>query len=202
MSFSPGKDRNMLAALRRPMQYGWFGNLDEATQFAQPPNLLPGESLLAIKADNSGTIGLLGADANNQLVQSLDVGIAISSAQILTLNTAPLTVIPAPGVGKAIFVSSFVFEMIRTATAYTGAATTELVYAGATGTAISGKLLGTVFSTAGAATTLTAVSGLQTGANGMTLLANTAVQLFTETANYAVGTGTAKIYLTYSIVTL
>lgn len=201
MSFTPAKDRNRQAATWRTMNYGWFGLIGEATQFAQPPTLIPGEYITQINPANSGVVNILGSDANGFTVTPLETSIALTSAQLLALFSAPVTLIPAPGAGKAIYVEYMVFEMNRTATAYTGANTTSLVYHGST-TAITLPLLGTVFTTAAAAQTVTVVSGLGGATNGTPLTANTAVDLATATANYAAGTGTAKVFLKYSIVTL
>src|SRR5690349_7511980 len=44
--------------------------------------------------------------------------VSLTSAQILALNSTPVTLIPAPGAGLVISVEEIVFTMARTATAY------------------------------------------------------------------------------------
>lgn len=200
MSFSPGKDRNMMAASRRPMAYGWFGD-NSAFQFAQPPTLMPGEYITQINPTNTGVLNLLGADALGQIVTPLQTGIAITSAQILTLNTVPVTIIPAPAAGQAIALEALVIEMVRTATAYTGGGTVGPVYAGITGTYLTNQMAAADVTTAGAATVVRLLAANDT-AGGVLVASATAVQLFAATANFAAGTGTMKVYAKYSIVTL
>lgn len=122
----------------------------------------------------------------------------ISSAQILTLNTAPTTIIPAPGAGKAILLDRLIIEMIRTATAYTGGGVVGPVYAGATGMVLTATTMpAATVTTGGAGTALTILLG-----NYPAPAVNTAVQLFAGTANFAAGTGTMVVTAFYSIVTL
>ena len=201
MAYNPGKDRNMMAALKRTMDAGWFGA--DVSQRSQVPNVLSGEYLISVNAAKTGTVGLVGSDASDQVTYPLQSGITISSAQLLALNTSPVTLIPAPGAGFATFVESMVFEMNRTATAYTAAGVTGagLIYAASTAL-ITQALPTSIFTTAGAGQSITAVAGGHVGTNGITITANAAVQLYSAGANLAAGTGTAKVYLTYSIITL
>lgn len=202
MSFNPatGQKMNYMGSLRRTMQFAWWGEA-AALQFGQPPTLLNGEFITQVNPTNTGVISLLGADANGQPVTPLQTGITITSAQILTLNTAPVTIIPAPAAGQAIALNNLVIEMIRTATAYTGGGTVGPVYAGITGTYLTNQMAAADVTTAGAATVPRLLVPLDT-AGGVLLAAATAVQLFAATANFAAGTGTMKVYAQYSIVTL
>lgn len=201
MAYTPKGDRNFMASLKRTMDKLWFGA--DVSSRAQYPNVLSGEYLLSGNNALSGTVGLVGSDASDQVTYPLQVGIPLTSAQLLALNTTPVTLIPAPGAGFAAFLESMVFEMNRTATAYAGGTGgVNAVYAGATGTAVSAVIPATVFTTAGAATTLLAIGGQHVvGSTAAPILANTAVQLFANAA-LTTGTGTAKVYVTYSIITV
>lgn len=202
MSFSPnGKDRNFMASMRRTVTYGWFGD-NSALQFGQPPTLMPGEFVTQINPTNTGVLNLLGADALGQAVTPMQTGIAITSAQILTLNTVPVTIIPAPAAGQAIVLDKLVIEMVRTATAYTGGGVVGPIYAGTVGTSLTANTMAAADVTTGGAGTVTRLLVASAVAGGLGITSATAVQLYAATANFAAGTGTMKVFAQYSIVTL
>lgn len=198
MSFRPGKDTNGIASLRRTMQYGWWGE-NAALQFAQPPTLLSGEFVTQINPTNTGVVNLIGSDANGFTVTPLQNSITLSAAQIIAMNGTPVTLIPAPGAGFAIAVDSVVIEVNRTATAFTGGGPVNIVYHGSA-TAIVAPMLAANVTTGGAGQVILSLANNLT--NGATVLANTAVDITNGTAAFAAGTGTAKVFLKYSIVTL
>jgi hypothetical protein len=66
MAFNPGKDRNMIAALKRTMDAAWFSA--DVSNRAQPPAILNGEFLTAVNAAGTGTVNLLGLDGTNKVV--------------------------------------------------------------------------------------------------------------------------------------
>ena len=200
MSFNPsGKSLNMMSALRRTMDAAWFNT--DVTNRAQYPNVLSGEYLLSVNNAKSGTVGLIGSDANDQVVFPLAAYIGLTAAQIITLNTVPVTIIPAPGAGFALALEMIVLEMNRTSTQFTGGGVVGPVYAGATGTVITANTMAAADVT-GAAGQVTRLLSVGAPAGGVSLTANTAVQLFAATANFAAGTGTMKVFVTYSILTL
>ncbi len=55
---------------------------------------------------------------------------SLSSAQILTLNTVPVEVIPAPGAGNTIIVESFTAQLVAGGTPYSGTGTLTLITSG------------------------------------------------------------------------
>lgn len=63
------------------------------------------------------------------------VQVTLSSAQCLALDTTPITLIPAPGAGQAIFIEEYLAFLDFNSVAYTGGAL-ELHYTNAAGTAI------------------------------------------------------------------
>jgi hypothetical protein len=199
MSYSPGKDRNFIASLKRTMDKLWWG-IDVSGR-AQAPDILSGEYILSGNNAQGGTVGLIGSDANDQVVFPLQTSIAITSAQILALNTTPVQLIPAPGAGFAIALEALVLEMTRTSTQYTGGGAVGPVYAGATGTFLTANQMAAADVT-GTAGSVTRLLGMGSPSGGVSLTANTAVQLFAGTGNFAAGTGTMKAFVVYSIVTL
>lgn len=202
MAFSPGTGQktNFLASLRRTMQYGWWGAVDEATQFGQPPTLLNGEFITQINPANTGVINLLGADVNGQLAFPAQVSIALTSAQILALNATPVALIAAPGAGFAIVLNSIIISMTRTATAYAAGSTVAPVYHGATTPLVAAAFPIALFTTGGA--------GIETrlatpvAASTLAATANTGVDLIATGSAFTTGTGTAKVYVSYTIVAL
>lgn len=199
MSYNPGKDRNMIAALKRTMDAAWFGA--DVSNRSQAPAVLSGEYVLSVNNGKSGVVGLIGADAKDQLVLPMQASIPISATQILTLNTAPVTLIPAPGAGFAIALELLVLEVIRTATQFTGGGAVGPVYAGATGTFLTENQMAAADVT-GAAGIVTRLLSVGAPAGGVSLASNAAVQLFAGTGNFAAGTGTMRAFARYSIITL
>ena len=195
--FSPGKDRNFIAALKRTMDSAWYGA--DVSNRAQPPTILNGEYVTAVNAAGTGVVNLIGADAKGQTVFATDVAIPITSAQILTLNSAPVQLVPAPGAGKAIVVRELIIEMNRTATAYTGGGAVGPTYRGAA-TAVTAVMAAADLTTAGAAQVVRALANNIAG--GPAVVANAAIDLFAASADFAAGTGTMKVFVLYSILTL
>lgn len=203
MSIQVTKDKNALACLRRTMQKAWWGD-SNAARYAQPPTILNGEFVTGVNAANTAVINIIGVDANNNVVlpdgSSLSYAtVNVSAAQIIAMFTTPVTIVAAPGAGKAIIVSKILFQMTRTATAFTGGGALEFDYHGST-IAHTGTVASTVVTTAGAAV-VNVVLG-NASATGVVVPANLGIDLTNVTAVFAAGTGTAKVQIWYSIVTL
>lgn len=198
--FTPTGDRNVFAAMKRVADAAWFGA--DTSRRAQIPNVLSGEYLTSVNKAASGTVALVGTDANDQVIYPLQSAIALSAAQIITLNTVPVTIIAAPGAGLSIVLEQVVIEMNRTATAFTGGGVVGPVYAGATGTLLTANSMAAADVTTGGAGQVTRLLSAGAPAGGTLITANTAVQLFAGTANFATGTGTMKVFVTYSLLTL
>jgi hypothetical protein len=206
MAFAPatGTKTNFLASLRRTMQYGWFGNTGEATQFGQPPTILNGEFVTAINAANTGVVNIIGVDANNKVVfgdaQLFGYAtVSLTAANIIAMRTTPVTILAAPGAGKAIIVSAILFEMTTTSTQFTGGGTVNFPYHGGSNCVPGVILAAVVTTTAGTSNTLL---GPDNSTNGLTVPANTGIDITNGSAAFAAGTGTAKVQIWYSVVTL
>lgn len=198
--YTPKGDRNYMAAMKRVADKLWFGA--DVSARAQLPNVLSGEYLLSGNAGSNGIVGLIGSDANDQVVFPQQAGIVITAAQLQALNTTPITIVPAPGAGFALALEGIVLEMNRTATAFTGGGAVGPVYAGATGTFLTSNQMAASDVTTGGAGQVTRLLSVGAPAGGVLVSPNTAIQLFAATANFAAGTGTMKAFVTYSVLTL
>src|SRR5690348_3710775 len=142
----------------------------------------------------SVTSGLL----DPQLIQLATVN--VTSANILAMNGAPVTVLAAPGAGKAIIVDSILFEMTTTSTQYANGGVVQFVYHGGS-VQVTGNTIPAATVTATAGTTNTLV-GSGSPSNGIVVAANTAIDITNATAAFITGTGTAVLKIWYSIITL
>lgn len=198
--YTPTGDRNFIAAMKRTVDKLWFGA--DVSARAQMPLALSGEPIISGNAALSGTVALIGSDAKDQVAFPLQVGIALTAAQIITLNTVPVTLVAAPGAGQALVLEGIILEINRTATAFTGGGAVGPVYAGATGTFLTANQVAASDVTTGGAGQVNRFLTPASSAGGLSIPANTAIQLFAGTANFAAGTGTMKAFVTYSVVTL
>jgi hypothetical protein len=123
----------------------------------------------------------------------------LSAANLIAMNGAPITLIPAPGAGRAIVVEEIIFKMIRTATPFTGGGAVEFRYTNGAGAQVTGTLAATILTTAGAATTHNKLNGVEAS---LVPAANAPLVITNATAAFAAGTGTAVVEVRYKIVTL
>ncbi len=177
------------------------------------PAIKYGNAVTSDEVDLSGATGDVtftagSPSAGTQSVTALNpaigqtITVAVSSAQILAMSAAPVSIIPAPGSGKLIVVDSVVFEMIPTTTSYTSGGVVSLNYSG-TSTTLVGTMpaVNVTTGTAGVANPYILVAAANTSQTAPPL-ANTAVVLTNITAGFATGTGTAKVIANYQIITL
>lgn len=126
--------------------------------------------------------------------------VSLTAANILAMNGTPVTIIAAPGAGKAIIVNQILFEMTTTSTQFANGGTVNFQYHGTSTNVHSSTIPASVVTaTAGTTNTLLAQN---TAANGITVPANTAVEITNGTAPFITGTGTAKVQIWYSVITL
>jgi len=128
--------------------------------------------------------------------------VSLTAANLIAMNGAPVQILAAPAAGKAYVVKSFLFEMKRTTTPFTGGGAISLQYhTTTTSVPHEGTVPATELTTAGAATTLRQL-GMPTGANGVPIPAAEGIDITNATGAFAAGTGTAVVYLDYDEVTL
>ncbi len=123
---------------------------------------------------------------------------SLTSAQILALNTTPITLIAAPGAGYAINLISVMGSLTFATAAY--ATHTELDIIDATSSAVLFKDTATLLA---ATASKVATVPVNTNSNaGLVVTANAAVNATVATGNPATGAGTLKLYTTYNIIAL
>jgi hypothetical protein len=128
--------------------------------------------------------------------------VALSAAQLIAMGTVPVSILAAPGAGKAILVEQILFEMTRTGTAFTGGGALNFQYhTTTTSVPHAGTIPATLVTTGGAGSAQTAL-GMNVGANGLVIPSNEGIDITNATAAFAAGTGTAKVFIKYRIVTL
>ena len=125
----------------------------------------------------------------------------LSAANIIAMGAAPISVIAAPGAGKAVIVEGVLFEITTTSTQFTGGAAVHFYYHGGTTDAVTSSIpAATVTAVAGTSNTLL---GPAVATNGTVVPANTGVDITTVgSAAFAAGTGTAKVFVKYRVITL
>ncbi len=206
---STGKRRNFKESLWRVANTCWWGA--DAAGIEQPPATLNGEFLQSVNAAGTGVVNMIGVNASNQVSLpngaitgtgsiGLSATVTLSAAQIFTLHTVPLALVAAPGVGFALCVDLLLFEITTTSTAFTGGGVVAPVYHGATA-ALTANTVPAAVVTAVAGTSYTLLS-LGAPANGLTLTANTGIDLYAASADFAAGTGTGKVIVFYKIFVL
>jgi hypothetical protein len=144
---------------------------------------------------NVFTLGLSDRETQSQLAV-----VNLSAANILAMNGTPVTVVAAPGTGKAILVDSVIFKMVTTATAFASGGAVSIQYNGGSVVAHAGSIAAAVV-TAGAGTSYTEL-GPAAATNGTTIVANKALEITNATGAFTTGTGTAVLLIQYRIVTL
>lgn len=127
-------------------------------------------------------------------VQS-SVSVTLTNAQLDTMFTTPIVLIPAPGAGKTIIVRQLEFVMTTTSTAVTGGGNVTFQYSG--GNAVTNNVA-TAVVTAGAGTTYTVRCPID-----VTAVSNTGITITNGTAVFAggtAGTTAAKVNILYTIL--
>lgn len=118
--------------------------------------------------------------------------VSLSAANLIAMYTTPVQLLAAPGAGKAIVVKRVYFVVTPTATQFTGGGAVSIKYA--SGADVTATI---------AAANVTGASAARVIRNQVdcAVLANTAIQITNATAAFAAGTGTAKAYIDYEVIT-
>ena len=127
--------------------------------------------------------------------------VALTAAQIIAMGTVPVAILAAPGAGKALIVENILFEITRTATAFTGGGTVNLQYHTTTSSIPHAGTIPAAIVTGGAGT-VQSLLGPYSSANALVVPANEGIDITNATAAFATGTGTAKVFVKYRTVTL
>jgi len=141
-----------------------------------------------------------GAAATTQTVVSGNQVTSLTAAQIIAMYTTPVAITPVPGSGKAVIVDSVVVEITRTSTVFTGGGVVQFQYHGQT-TEIMAQSIAAASITGTAGTSILALEPVQTS-GGSVITSAVAAEITNLTGVFAAGTGTAKVFCRYRIITL
>lgn len=121
----------------------------------------------------------------------------LTAQNIKDMYGAPVTLIAAPGANKAIIVHDLVFEMKRSATAFTGGGAVSIEYA--SGSDVVATIAAAVV-TGAAGTTLSSRVMVDLSDVALANIENDAIKITNATAAFADGTGTAEVHIWYSVI--
>ena len=156
---------------------------------------LPTEAQFADLIDSSPNIQ---DDLGDAPADVRAVKVALSSAQILALNTTPIQMIAAPGAGLAIQVIGAFIDILFNTAAYVANPNFNLI----TNTATIQQFTHPFVFTASIATLRGLDHSLAVGAADTQIIANQALNAFTLIGDPTVGDSPANVYITYRIITI
>ena len=134
------------------------------------------------------------AELNPAISQAVQVN--ITAAQLNAINTTPVTLITTTAAGQLIIPQSVIFEMNATSTTFTSGGALSVTYNAGSTNLMGGTIPASVVTSSSAGYYQVDVSG-----NGQTVTPNAGLTLYGGT-NFATGTGTAKVFLNYYIITI
>jgi predicted RecA/RadA family phage recombinase len=126
--------------------------------------------------------------------------VSLTAAQILAMFGTPVSILPAPGAGKAIVVENIAVEIVTTATQFASGGVVHFYYHGLTVELMAQNIAAaSVNAAAGTATFF--LSPVQT-AGGSVISTNLGIDITNATAAFTTGTGTMKVFIKYRTITL
>ena len=125
--------------------------------------------------------------------------VPLTAAQLIAMFAAPVSVLAAPGAGKAIVLIAAYLSITRTATAFTGGGPVNLQYHTTTTSVPHGGTIPAAIVTGGAGSVVHQL-GPNNGANGLVIPVNEGLDITNITGAFAAGTGTAKLFLYYRVI--
>jgi hypothetical protein len=153
-----------------------------------------GNEKFSISVD--GSIAISGSPK----VLSYVAQVPLTAAQIIAMYTTPVSILPAPPAGTAILVEQIALELDLTATAFSGGGVVHFYYHGQT-TEIMAQTIAAATVNGGAGQSIYLLEPAQT-AGGSVVTPAVGIDITCASGVFAAGTGTAKVTIWYSLVTL
>lgn len=134
--------------------------------------------------------------------EASDTTITLTAAQVNTMFTTPVALLPAPGAGSFYIVQQAIFVNENGGTAWTSGGAITIGYSNAnpgSPNALSGTIAATFLTTPTVKQILT-LAGVQTASAAESTLDNLGIFISNATGVFATGTGTLKVRLLYTLV--
>jgi len=123
--------------------------------------------------------------------------VTIPTAQVLTLNGTPRSLVAAPGAGKIVLIEEITCKLVFNSVAYTGSNALEFRYTNGSGAKVTADIAAAFLNSA-SGTNYGTVKGVVTA---LTPVANAAVVVFVPTADPGAGDSGLVFTIKYRIVT-
>jgi hypothetical protein len=185
-----GSDANAIATV--PLNLQKITN--QTARFAEILDTDGETTLYAI--DKDGRVALGGvADVLHGVTKT-----SLTAAQIIAMSVTPVAVTPTPASGQALVVDQIVVELNLSATAFTGGGVVHFYYDGASAEVCSATLAAATIQ-GGAGQSVFVLNPVAT-AGGSVVTKEKAIVITNATAAFADGTGTAKVFVSWRLITL
>lgn len=132
------------------------------------------------------------------LAMSKSVVASLSSAQIAAMFGAPITLLSPQNSGDLLVIEGIVFRMTPGSAAFTGGGAVQLQYHTSPNVVVhSGTIPASVVNSASAGVVTYTFLPPANGSNGLTVPASSGLDITNLTGAFAVGNGSARIYLKF-----
>jgi hypothetical protein len=167
---------------------------------ANASNLTAGAIPLARIVDLTNTqVSATAAIAASKLAEDAvrTATVTVATGSVLTLNATPVSLIAAPGAGKAIVVDGIVAKIVFNSVAYTGGNALEFRYTNGSGAKVTADIASSFINSA-SGTTYASVAGVTTS---LAPVVNAAVVVFVPVADPGAGNSPIVFTVRYHVVT-
>jgi hypothetical protein len=131
--------------------------------------------------------------------QPLKTYVVLTNAQILALSSTPVQILPAPGAGYFYSILKATLVNECTGTAYTSGGAITVGYGTTVATQALSGTIATAFMTSQTTVNVIQLAGVNVGNTTEGLYDNQPIYINNASNNYATGTGTMKVSLTYTL---
>ncbi|HEX8184409.1 MAG TPA: hypothetical protein VF747_06650 [Blastocatellia bacterium] len=148
-----------------------------------------------VNADLSSSAAIASGKLAEDVARTASV--TIPTAQVLTLNATPRTLVAAPGAGKITLIDEITCKLVFNSVAYTGSNALEFRYTNGSGAKVTADISSSFLNSA-SGTNYSSVKGVTTA---LTPVANAAVVVFVPTADPGAGNSDLVFTIKYRIIT-